>query len=174
MRGSWTNLAPFLYALYSSQNICVSGPSCRPPTRMHPAFRGGVDVLAIPMREGGSMRIPKDVPLSRYIRELIAADQIEKFYFSDDWKELREDVLDRFHYECQRCLERGKYTRAICVHHVNEVRHRPDLALSRYYMDEHGERKPNLLPLCNTCHNEVHDKLGEWQRRDKFQNEEKW
>lgn len=120
------------------------------------------------------MRVPKDIPLAVYIKRLIAADKIEKFYFTEDWKELREDVLDFFHYECQECLKKGNYSRADCVHHVNEVKNRPDLALSRYYVDAKGVRQYNLVPLCNQCHNIVHDKLGEWIRQDKFMNEEKW
>jgi 5-methylcytosine-specific restriction endonuclease McrA len=121
------------------------------------------------------MRIPKDIPLSKYIRQLISRDQIAKFYLSDDWKELREDVLEAFHYECQECLKKGRYTKADCVHHINEVIPHPELALSKYYVNaETGKTEPNLIPLCNTCHNKVHDKLGKWQKKDKFTNEEKW
>ena len=120
------------------------------------------------------MRIPTDVSLATYIRQLIAADKVELFYLTDEWKNLRLDVLEDHHYECQECLKKGRYTRAICVHHHNEVRHRPDLALSRYYTDREGKKQKNLIPLCNTCHNIVHDKLGNWQRKDKFCNEERW
>jgi len=120
------------------------------------------------------MRIPKDIPLTKYIRELIRADKVEQFYYTEDWKELRAEVLEYFHNECQECLRKGNYTRADCVHHVNEVRHRPDLALSRYYVDGRGIRQYNLIPLCNVCHNLVHDKLGEWQNKDKFTNKERW
>lgn len=120
------------------------------------------------------MRIPNDIPLATYIRQLIREDRIELFYFSDDWKELRRDVLDELHNECQECLKKGKYTEADCVHHVNEVRHRPDLALSKFYIDREGRKQRQLVPLCNRCHNIVHDKLGEWQRKDKFFNEERW
>lgn len=120
------------------------------------------------------MRIPKDIPLSKYIRQLIRDNKIELFYYSEDWKELRQDVLDFFHNECQECLKTGRYTKADCVHHINEVRHRPDLALSRYYIDGQGNKCVNLVPLCNQCHNIVHDKLSKWQRKDKFMNEERW
>lgn len=120
------------------------------------------------------MRIPTDISLAAYIRKLIANGNVEPFYQSDDWKELRQDVLDELHNECQECLKRGRYTQADCVHHVNEVRVRPDLALSKYYADHEGNRHRQLVPLCNTCHNIVHDKLGKWQKKDKFQNEERW
>ena len=133
------------------------------------------------------MRIPKDIPLRVYIQRLIAADQVEKFYQTDDWIELKNEVLSDYHNECQHCLKHGRLTTSeqyirngkvsftkLHVHHVNELRHRPDLALSRYYIDEHGEKQPNLIPLCRTCHNIVHDKLYEFVRKDKFTNEERW
>lgn len=120
------------------------------------------------------MRIPKDISLAAFIRSLIAEDKLIIFYKSDDWKELRLEVLREHHHECSECLKRGRYTRADCVHHVNEVRQRPDLALSKFYTDRQGKEHKNLIPLCNRCHNAVHDKLGEWQRKDKFVNEERW
>jgi 5-methylcytosine-specific restriction endonuclease McrA len=121
-----------------------------------------------------TLRIPKDISLATYIRRLIAADKIAVFYQTEDWKELRQNVLEFFYFECQECLKKGKYTKADCVHHVNEVKHRPDLALSRTFIDDHGQQQYQLVPLCNICHNQVHDKLGEWQRKDKFTNEERW
>ena len=120
------------------------------------------------------MRIPTDIPLAVYIRRLIKAHKIEQFYFSEDWKELRQDVLDYFHNECQECLKKGIYTSADCVHHVNEVRHRPELALSRFYVDDKGIRQYNLLPLCNQCHNIVHEKLKKHRENNRFTNEERW
>lgn len=120
------------------------------------------------------MRIPTDISLASWIRRLIAEDKVAVFYATEEWKELRQSVLEFFHFECQECLKKGNYTKADCVHHVNEVRCRPDLALSRTYIDVNGERQYQLVPLCNACHNLIHDKLGEWQNKDKFMNEEKW
>ena len=120
------------------------------------------------------MRIPKDIQLRVYIRKLINEGKLEKFYLTDDWRELREEVLEDFYHECQECLKKGRYSRADCVHHINEVRVRPDLALSKHFTDHEGNSQPNLVPLCNQCHNIVHDKLGEWQRQDKFTNTERW
>lgn len=120
------------------------------------------------------MRIPTDKPLAKWIRELIAADKVELFYQTNEWKNLRKEVLRDNHYECQHCKAKGRYTRADCVHHVNEVRVKPELALSKHYTDGEGRQQLQLVPLCNTCHNIVHDKLGEWQRKDKFTNEERW
>lgn len=120
------------------------------------------------------MRIPTDISLASYIRKLIADDNIAEFYQTKEWKELRAEVLDAYNNECQECLKRGRYTKADCVHHVNEVKHRPDLALSKTFTNEEGKTQKQLIPLCNTCHNIVHDKLGNWQRKDKFVNKERW
>lgn len=120
------------------------------------------------------MNIPTNKSLDEWIRELIQEDKIIKFYKTKEWIELKNEVMRDNHYECAECLKRGKYTRADCVHHVNEVKIRPDLALSRYYVDKNGEKIPNLVPLCNTCHNILHDKLGEWQNRGRFKNKERW
>lgn len=120
------------------------------------------------------MRIPKDIPLAKWIRQLIKEGKEALFYLTDEWKALRLEILEKHHWECQECLKKGRYTRAVCVHHVNELKHRPDLALSEFFVDREGRKEKNLVPLCNSCHNKVHDKLGEWQKKDKFTNEEKW
>lgn len=120
------------------------------------------------------MRIPEGISLAAYIRKLIDEDRVEVFYHTEDWKELRQEVMEENHNECAECLKRGRYTRADCVHHVNEVRVNPALALSKYYINKDGKKEKNLIPLCNICHNLVHNKLENWQRKDKFVNEEKW
>lgn len=121
------------------------------------------------------MRIPTDISLTAYIRQLIAAGCIEQFYFTEDWKELRLDVLEEFHNECAECMKRGRYTRADCVHHVNHVKNRPDLALSKYYTDREGKKQRQLVPLCNACHNIEHpEKRTNSRGKDKFFNEERW
>lgn len=121
------------------------------------------------------MRIPTDISLAAYIKRLIRDNKIVEFYKTDDWRELRLDILNDFHYECQGCLKKGKYTRADCVHHVNHVKDRPDLALSRYYIDKHGKKQYQLVPLCNICHNIEHpEKLMTEEQKNKFTNEERW
>lgn len=120
------------------------------------------------------MRLPTDIPLATWIRQLIKANKIELFYKCQEWVDLRLEVLTEHHYECSECLKHGRYTRADCVHHVNEVRVRPDLALSRFYVDAKGNKQPQLIPLCNKCHNIVHDKLGNYQKKNKFTNKERW
>lgn len=111
--------------------------------------------------------------LERWIRELIADGQEVKFYKSQAWRLLRENILAKYHYECQECLKRGKVTRAYVVHHVNELKNRPDLALSEYYVDHEGNKCPNLLPLCLDCHNAEHDRIGYEPKKEPL-NEERW
>lgn len=123
-------------------------------------------------------RIPKNVALSAWINQLIKEDKIWLFYKSDDWLELREDVLRECHNECQLCLEDGIYKRAEMVHHVNEVRKRPDLALTKRFVNEvTNEEVVNLIALCNACHERVHDRAGTSRKQNGkcgFKNEERW
>lgn len=115
--------------------------------------------------------------LAAYIRELIDQDRLYVFYKSKEWIELREEVLRDNHYECVHCLQRGAYTRAVMVHHVNEVRKRPDMALTKTYTDQEGQEQKNLVPLCFACHEREHDrfeKIRAEQGREKFANEERW
>lgn len=102
------------------------------------------------------MRRPSDRSLESWIRELIAEGRLYRFYKSTEFVELRRQVLAREHNECVECRKRGRYRRAKVVHHVNEVRDRPDLALSLYYKDTDGTVKPNLIPLCQECHERAH------------------
>ena len=107
------------------------------------------------------MRIPTDKPLAKWIRELIRADKVHLFYQTKEWKELRQEVLEENHFECAECLKEGKITTSeIHVHHVNEIRTHPHLALSKYFVDEHGEKKKNLILLCQRHHNEAHDRFA--------------
>lgn len=110
----------------------------------------------------------------QWIRELIQQGKEYKFYKSRSWLDLRESVLEQFHYECQECCKQGKYKRAETVHHINEVKKRPDLALSEYYIDSMtGEKKRNLIPLCNDCHNKAHERMGYKKPKPQL-NVERW
>lgn len=108
--------------------------------------------------------------LVEWINELKERDEMWKFYKSKAWMKLKEEVLKEQHYECQECLKEGRLTRADTVHHVNEVKERPELALSKYYHDENN-KKLNLIGLCKRCHNKVHNRFTQKQG---FLTEEKW
>lgn len=110
----------------------------------------------------------------QWIREQIQQGTEYKFYKTQEWQELRARILEKHHNECQDCLKVGKYTEAKNVHHVNELKDRPDLALNEYYIDSStGERKKNLVPLCVYCHNVRHKRVCRSEHRPQL-NEERW
>lgn len=95
------------------------------------------------------------------LQALIAAGTSDRFYDWPEWEALREDVLRTDCRECQLCKARGRFRRAVLVHHVKHLRDRPDLALS-VCDEETGERQ--LISLCRSCHEEVHPER--MRRRD--------
>lgn len=84
----------------------------------------------------------------RWLLQLIREDKLVKFYQSAKWRRLREKAMRRDNYECQMCRRLGKYHKVENVHHVQEVKDRPDLALEIN----------NLMCLCIEHHNEVHER----------------
>lgn len=98
---------------------------------------------------GGDMVTERE--LAR-LQALLAADKGDLFYHWSAWERLRDEVLRLDHYECQLCKARGRYAKAVVVHHVAHVKDRPDLALSLYGDD--GERQ--LISVCKRCHEELH------------------
>ena len=93
------------------------------------------------------------------------------------WRALSAEVLRLDRRECQLCKARGKFCRAVMVHHVNHVKHRPDLALDMFYTNADGNRKRNLISVCKTCHETVchPERLMRKQRKPRgFDNQERW
>lgn len=90
------------------------------------------------------------------IKKLIAEGRVHEFYVSPEWHHLRSAVLADDKHECQMCKAHGIYTPATTVHHINYLRKRPDLALSRYYIGADGEQHRNLISLCHDCHEKIH------------------
>lgn len=83
------------------------------------------------------------------------------FYKTTRWKSKRKKILKRDEHRCRECRRYGKKTEATTVHHMNPLNERPDLRLESW----------NLLSLCSTCHDKMHDrnsdrltKLGEYWR----------
>lgn len=120
------------------------------------------------------MDIPKDIPLADWIRRLYKEGTIYKFYKSPQWIRLRNQILEDDHYECVDCREKGRYTRAKLVHHENEVRDRPDLAMSKTYVDKEGQEQRNLVSLCMDCHERRHERAFKGQKSKKYINTERW
>lgn len=102
------------------------------------------------------MRRPTDRSLESWVRELIAEGRLYRFYKSEEFQELRAQALRDHHNECAECAKRGKYRRAKVVHHVHEVRDRPDLALTRWVREPDGSITENLIPLCQEHHEMAH------------------
>ena len=107
-----------------------------------------------------------------WILSLIAQDNIAAFYHSPQWRRFKRDILRKYPHRCYLC-ERKKPARltllrmpwekpkgpddkrpVAIVHHVNEVRQRPDLALSAY----DGAGRPNVIVICPACHWDEHHK----------------
>ena len=98
--------------------------------------------------------------LVKWINELIEKDELWRFYKSSEFMRLREEVLREQHYECQICRAEGKIVKATIVHHIYHVRDYPQYALSKYVIDENGEKQKNLISVCLPCHNRVHTEKG--------------
>lgn len=73
------------------------------------------------------------------------------FYKSKPWRSKRIKVLRRDNYECRECKRYGKNQTATTVHHCNPLEERPDLRLTTW----------NLLSLCGTCHDKMHDRVND-------------
>lgn len=110
-----------------------------------------------------------------WLKQLIASGDVHPFYVSPEWRSLQRFVLNLDLGECQLCKAKGRYRRAEIVHHVNHVKRRPDLALSVWYTDAAGEKKRNLLSVCDMCHKHEHpEQMRRASSRPKFQTEERW
>jgi len=80
--------------------------------------------------------------------------KVHPFYESPEWRRLSKEVLEEDKHECQICKTKGKYERATMVHHVKPREEFPELALSKTYIDEHGNIKRNLISVSRRCHEE--------------------
>lgn len=86
----------------------------------------------------------------------------EKFYRNKLWRRLRLEVLRDDKYECQVCKAKGKYTKGTTVHHTNYLLLHPELGLEKFYKDDDGVTKRNLVTLCHDHHEEIH----QWVRKE--------
>ena len=102
-----------------------------------------------------------------YVQWILNGD-VDKFYNSRPWRNLRLKALERDHHECQMCKKNSKVNKIVfanTVHHIQEVKNRPDLAMD---LD-------NLISLCRGCHEKIHQReLGKRETKTKFMNEERW
>lgn len=95
------------------------------------------------------------------LQAMIRAGTSNGFYDWPEWEHTRAAVLELDHWECQICRGRGRYRRAVLVHHVAHLKDRPDLALSVFDPDT-GKRQ--LVSLCRACHVEQHpERQRKWR-----------
>lgn len=107
----------------------------------------------------------------RQLVSLLAAGNEAAFYSWPEWLRLRREVLRLDHNECSICKAKGRYRRAVIVHHVKHLRERPDLALSIW----DGEER-QLISVCKQCHEDCHPEAFMQNSRIKMQpiTEERW
>ena len=104
------------------------------------------------------------------LNTLIVQGEEHLFYTWSDWLRVRGDVLKLDNYECQRCKARGRYSKAIIVHHIKHLKDRPDLALSIY-----DGKERQLISLCRACHEAEHPERGLTPRQGhKHVTDERW
>ena len=72
-----------------------------------------------------------------------------KGYKDSKWKHKRITILKRDEYKCRECTRYGKTIEATTVHHIRPLEDYPELALD----------SRNLISLCASCHNELHDRV---------------
>ena len=93
------------------------------------------------------------------------ANWIHAFYRCAAWLHKRFEILTRDNFECQKCKRRGRFSKAVCVHHIKHLRRRPDLVL----VDS------NLMSLCLECHDEEHpEKLKKNKTIRRVVSDEQW
>ena len=98
------------------------------------------------------------------------------FYNSSEWLKLREQAIERDNGECQECKRKGYVTLdtvkekgkkkkpQLNVHHVMEIEYFPELALE---LD-------NLITVCISCHNRIHNKMEFVAKKKKVWDDERW
>lgn len=72
----------------------------------------------------------------------------QDFYKSKKWVTKREKIMKRDKYECQNCRRYYKTKQATTVHHI-------------YFFDDFAElglQNWNLVSLCSSCHNKMHNR----------------
>lgn len=77
--------------------------------------------------------------------------ETDPFYRSAQWERMRQRVLRRDGYVCQYMKRYGRMVQADTVHHVIPREEHPELALCEW----------NLISLCATAHDRMHDRRGD-------------
>lgn len=109
------------------------------------------------------------------IARLVGSGKEHEFYCSPEWRRKRRHVLLRDKGECQLCKARGRYRKAVLVHHVLHLKDRPDLALCDAYTDGEGVEHRQLISVCRECHETVcHPERMRKPCEHRFTTQERW
>lgn len=90
-----------------------------------------------------------------FVRSCIREGRVHDFYVWAPWLKKRKEILAADKWECQECKKRGRYRRAVIVHHVKHLRDHPELALCDTYIGEDGQEYRQLESVCRECHETV-------------------
>lgn len=69
------------------------------------------------------------------------SEQYREYLLSQEWQDIRADILERDNHMCQMCGSKN----FLQVHHIN--------GKYRFHESEHPE---SLVTLCDTCHKAIH------------------
>lgn len=108
------------------------------------------------------------------IRELIRKNKTAVFYNDRTWRNLSAEIRREQHNECQLCKRKGKVSAADIVHHVKHLKTNPELAYSKYYLDDQGKKHRQLICLCFDCHEQQHPERRWKKHKNRFSNRERW
>lgn len=81
----------------------------------------------------------------------------DKAYNTRLWRQVREQVLKRDQYLCQRCLENGIVRPAEQVHHITPLSTFVDDADLHDLLTD----QDNCISLCRECHEKEHKAMKE-------------
>lgn len=95
-----------------------------------------------------------------------------KFYNSVEWRHLRQQILERDHWECAECKHQGLVTtrdEVLTVDHIKPLEEHPELVMD----------KDNLQVLCHMHHDMKHERMNFYhadqpKKRNRFADDERW
>ncbi|MBD3950030.1 HNH endonuclease [Tuanshanicoccus lijuaniae] len=88
------------------------------------------------------------------------SDKQNNFYWSKEWRKLREYIMKKYNYICQSCGKPAKI-----VHHIVWINDNNIDDVSVTLNEE------NLTALCQECHNQIHTSKGSVQEGLMFNND---
>lgn len=86
------------------------------------------------------------------------------FYNSWTWRKKRQEIKERDNFECQRCKRKGGVGKGDVVHHIKELKDYPKLGLN----------DDNLITVCHTCHNIIHERFEGKEVDSRIKIPERW